>query len=189
MRLGRMAVVADLVLAATLTVLLLLITRSGLDAVPRPLALLALYAAPGVVGAIGVRGGRRSLLLAAGVVLLPGSVLSFAGVTLVFVLPAVLFWAAALTTAPPDPRPSRATELAEVAVIAGLMLGAALALFGLSRSGCNESGSICGSGFLSPEGVGAELALLLAAIAVAASRALRRPRAGASDGSPPGAPA
>lgn len=187
MRLGWMAVVADLVLAGALTALLFLITTSSLDAVPRPLALLALYATPGAVGAIGVRGRRRSLLLAAGVVLVPGSVLSFAGVTLVFVLPAVLFWAASLTMAPPKPRPSRATELAEVAVIAALMLGAAPALFGLSWSGCSESGSICGSGFLSLAGVGAELALLVAAVGVAADRTGWRPRAGGIDGSQPGA--
>src|SRR5438067_2056973 len=81
-RLGRLAAVADLTLTAFLTALLLRITDSGLDAIPRPLALLPLYAAPGIVGALGVLGRRRSLLLAAGVVLVPGSIVSFTGVTL-----------------------------------------------------------------------------------------------------------
>jgi hypothetical protein len=73
---------------------------------------------------------------------------------------------------PPDPRPSRAQELVELTVVAGLMLGAGLALFALSWSGCSDSGSICGSGFLTLGGVGLELALLTAAIALAAWRAL-----------------
>ncbi|HEX7948947.1 MAG TPA: hypothetical protein VF494_01255 [Candidatus Limnocylindrales bacterium] len=184
-----MAVVADLVLALALTALLLRVTQESLDAIPRPFALLALYATPGIVGALGVRGGRRSLLLAAGIVLVPGSLLSFTGVTLIFALPLALFWAAAVTMGPPDPRPSRAGELAELIVAAGLMLGAGLALFATSWSGCTDTGSICGSGFLSWQGVGLELGLLLAAIAVAARRASRGRASGTNDGSPSGAPA
>lgn len=183
-RLGGLAVVADLVLAGFLCALLLLTANEPLDAIPRPLALLPLYAAPGVVGALGVVGRRRSLLFAAGVVLAPGSVLSFAGVTLMFVLPLALFWAAAVTMDSPNPRPSRAIELAELTVVASLMLGAGLALFAASRPGCSDSGSICGSGFLTLEGVGLELALLLAAVGFAAWRALGRagPRGNGSSG-------
>ncbi|HEY6013923.1 MAG TPA: hypothetical protein VIU37_07945 [Candidatus Limnocylindrales bacterium] len=184
-----MAVAADLVLAVALTALLLRITSASLDAIPRPLALLALYATPGIVGAVGVRGHRRSLLFAAGIVLVPGSLLSFTGVTLIFALPLALFWAAAVTMGPPDPRPPRAGELAELIVAAGLMLGAGLALFATSWSGCTDTGSICGSGFLSWEGVVLELGLLLAAIAAAARRASQRPAPATNDGSHSGAPA
>lgn len=187
-RLGRMAVVADLALAAFLTALLLRITDSTLDAVPRPLALLALYATPGIVGALGVAGRRRSLLFAAGVVLAPGAVLSFAGVALMFVLPLALFWAAAVTMDPPVPRQSRAVEVAELTIVAGLMLGAGVALFALSGSGCSDSGSICGSGFLTREGVGLELALLMAAVAVAAARTIQRQGSEANGGSRSGTP-
>jgi len=186
-RLGRLAVIADLVLAGVLTALLLRITNASLDAIPRPLALLPLYATPGIVGSLGVLGRRRSLLYASGVVLAPGAVLSFTGVTLIFVLPMALFWAAAVTMGPPIERPSRVAELAELTTAAGLMLGAAVALFATSWSGCSETGSVCGSGSLSREGVGLEVALLAAAIAFAARRVRRA--SGGNDGSPSGEPA
>lgn len=171
-RLGRLAVAANLALAAFMTALLLLITHSSLDAVPRPLALLPLYATPGIVGALGVIGRRRSLLFAAGVVLAPGAVLSFAGLTLMFALPMALFWAAAVTMQRPAGHPSRAVELVELTVTAGLMLAGGLALFAWSGSGCNASGSICGSALLTLQGVALELALLTAAVGIAAWRAL-----------------
>lgn len=183
-----MAVLADLALAGFLTILLLRITNDEPDAIPRPLALLALYTAPGIVGALGVLGRRRSLLFAAGLVLGPGSLLSLTGVTLIFALPMALFWAAGVTMGRPMLRSSRVAELAELTVSAGLMLGAAVALFATSWSGCSDSGSTCGSGFLSQEGVGLEVLLLAAAILFATSRA-RRPARGGEDGSPPGAPA
>jgi hypothetical protein len=173
-RLGRLAVVADLVLASVLTAFLLRVGHESLDAVPRPLALLALYAAPGIVGAVGVMGRRRSLVFAAGVVLAPGSVLSFAGVTLIFVLPLALFWASAVTMGPPAGLPRRTAEFGELTVAAGLMLVAAVALLSLTWAGCNDSGSICGTGFLSVEGVAVELALLGAAVAFAAWRVRSR---------------
>lgn len=172
-RLGRMAVVADLALAGFLTALLLRITEPDpLDAIPRPLALLPLYATPGIVGVFGVIGRRRSLLFAAGVVLAPGSVLSFAGVTLVFVLPLALFWAAAVAMDRPGGDQPRVVEYVELTVVAALMLGAGVALLTLTWSGCNDSGAICGSAFLTLQGVGVELASLIAAVGFAAWRAL-----------------
>lgn len=179
-RLGRMAVAADLVLAVALTSLLLGITHDSLDAVPRPLALLALYATPGIVGALGVRGRRSSLLFAAGVVLVPGSVLSFAGVTLIFALPLALFWAAAVTMESAEPRSPGIVAIAEVTIAVVLMVGAAVALFTTSWSGCSDSGSICGSGFLTLPGVVLELALVILAVGFAASRTVA-PRGATSE--------
>ena len=170
-RLGRMAVVADLLLAGFLTALLLVLTSSDLDAIPRPFALLLLYATPGIVGAMGVIGRRRSLLYAAGVALAPGSVLSFTGVTLIFVLPLALFWAAAVTMGPPGPRPARIVELAELSVLAGLIVGAGVALITLTEAGCNASGSHCSSAVLTGRGAAVEVGLLLAAVGFAAWRA------------------
>jgi hypothetical protein len=169
-RLARLGVVADLVLAAVLTAFLFIATSGWLDAVPRPLALLGLYATPGIVGAFGVMGRRRALLLAAAIALLPGSFLSMAGVTLVFLLPLVLFAAAASQMA----RDVRwFGELADVVVLFGLMLGAGVALLALTANTCatNPSAAACSSAALTIQGVAAELALLVAAIGYAAWRA------------------
>jgi hypothetical protein len=171
-RLGRLGAASDLLLTGILSVLLLALTNQSSDAIPRPLALLPLYAAPGLVGALGVVGRRRSLLAAAGVVLAPGCLLSFAGVTLIFVLPLALFLAAAATMGPPDPKPSRLTELVEISVVSGLVLTAGVSLFALASAGCNASGSICGSGFVTARGVAIEVVLLIAAVGFAAFRVL-----------------
>jgi hypothetical protein len=169
-RLGRRGVVADLVLAAVLTGFLLITTDTGLDAVPRPLALLALYATPGIVAACGVMGRRRSLLLAAAIVLLPGSFLSMAGVTLVFLLPLVLF-AAAASQMTRDVR--RFEGLADVVALAGLIVAAGIALLALTADTCatDPAAAACSSAALTIQGVAVELALLLAAVGFAAWRA------------------
>jgi hypothetical protein len=173
-RLGRLAVVAQLVLTGLLTALLLGMSHPSLDVVSRPLALALLYATPGVVGALGVVGRRRSFLFAAGIVLVPGSILSFTGVTLIFVLQLALFWAAGVGMGPPARGPSVAAELTELIVLAGLILASGLALFTLSGSGCNDSGSICTSSFLTLKGVGLELALAIAAVGFGAWSVWRR---------------
>jgi len=169
--LGVAAVVADLVLALLLTAVLLAWTNVSLDAVPRPLALLALFATPGLIGAIGVRAQRRSLLLAAGFVLLPGSLLSFAGVTLVFAVPAVLFVAAAATM--PRLTVPVGVEAIDLAACVELVFAAAVALFTLTANTCGTSDGMseCGSGVLTVEGVVVEVVLLAVAVAFAAWRA------------------
>lgn len=63
--------------------------------IPRGVALAALFAVPGIIGAIGALRGRRSLLAAAAMLSVIGSVLSFSGVTLLFLAPALIFAAAA----------------------------------------------------------------------------------------------
>jgi hypothetical protein len=65
------------------------------EVVPRGIAIGLLYAAPGVVGAIGAIGGRRSVLAAASFASAIGSVVAFSGVTVIFLVPALLFAAAA----------------------------------------------------------------------------------------------
>lgn len=170
-RLGWFAVIADVAITAILTAFLLIATDGQLDAVPRPIALLALYASPGVIGAIGVARERRSLLLAAAIVLVPGSVLSMAGVTLVFVLPMVLFAAAAASMG--AARGGLVAAIAETTVVAGLVLAAGFALFALTGNSCatSDGATSCGSGLLTVQGVAVELGLLAAAILFAGWRA------------------
>jgi hypothetical protein len=167
-----MAVASDLLLAAILAVFLSVATQSTGDAIPRPVVIAFLFATPGVVGLLGLLGRRRSLLLAAALPLIPGSVLSFALVTLVFVIPAVLFLIAAVAM-PSRGRPfgGRLVELGRAVVTGGLVIAAGWAvLLGLTVEGCYAipGGEGCGSGLTSWSGVAAAAALLLAAVGIAA---------------------
>jgi hypothetical protein len=63
--------------------------------VPPGLAIGLLYAVPGVIAALGATGSRRSLLAAAAFASAAGSVVAFSGVTIIFLVPALLFAAAA----------------------------------------------------------------------------------------------
>jgi hypothetical protein len=67
------------------------------ETVPRGLAIGLLFAVPAVIGALGAIAGRRALLVAAALASTAGSVVSFSGVTLVFLMPALLFAVAAGT--------------------------------------------------------------------------------------------
>ena len=94
---GLAAVAVQLALAALLGGIA---TGSGAfpnppEPVPRGLALGVLYALPAAVGALGALGRRRSLLAAASVLSAIGSILAFSGVTLIFLVPSLLFAAAA----------------------------------------------------------------------------------------------
>lgn len=169
LRLGRLAVTIELLFIGILTVWLALNTDSGADVVPRPIALLLLYATPGIVALFGLIGRRRSLVFAAAVVLLPGSVISI--VTVIFFLPAILLWLTSLLMAAPgDGRGSRLTGALEIVIACCLMLGAAVALFSTTAAGCTADGSTCGDGFLTWTGVGLAVAIDLVAIAFAAWR-------------------
>lgn len=77
------------------------------EAVPRGLAIGLLYAVPAVIGALGAIGSRRSVLGAAAIASTVGSVLAFSGVTLIFLVPAVLFAGAAGATGSAPSTPSR----------------------------------------------------------------------------------
>jgi hypothetical protein len=71
--------------------------------IPWPVLFGAILGMPAVIGGLGAVAGRRSLLVAAGVLCLAQSVLSFSGVTLVLLLPALVFLRAAVTVPPLEP--------------------------------------------------------------------------------------
>jgi len=77
------------------------------ETVPRGLAIGLLYAVPAVIGALGAIGGRRSVLGAAAVASTVGSVVAFSGVTLIFLVPALVFAAAAGAIGSAPSTPSR----------------------------------------------------------------------------------
>jgi hypothetical protein len=161
---------------------LTMVTRAPGDVVPRPLVITVLYATPAVIVALGAIARRRSLVLAAALLAIPGSVLSFAGVTLVFAVPG-LFFVAAAAALPRGPETPTARIAGVVLMITefGLVVAAGWAvLIGLTRPACFSipGGSGCSSAAISPEGVVAAAALLaaavgLAAVAAAASRSAR----------------
>jgi hypothetical protein len=179
--LGFVGSVICLVFAAGLAAFLFAVTNSAGDAIPRPLVLAGLYATPGVVGLLGALARRRSLLVGAAIPLFPGALLSWAGVTLAFVLPGVLLIAGAAAI-PYRTRSlgARLLDVGQGALISLLILIAAWAsLFGLARSGCfpTAGGTTCGTGFISVEGVGVGLTSLVVAIAIAAWSAFISARA------------
>lgn len=174
---GWLGVATDLLFAAGLALLLSAFANDHIDAAPRPLALLALFGAPGLVAAVGVAARQRSIVAGAGLALLVGAPLSFTGVTAIFLIPAlVLLISGARLGSRGAVRP---VELAEGAVVAGLLIGAGLALFRLTADTCSSDvtgASECGSGVLTITGVAIELALQVTAIAFALWRSRLAPR-------------
>jgi hypothetical protein len=94
------------------------------DPLAGPLVATGLLAIPGVIGSIGAWSGRRTVLVAAGVLCLLQSAVAFSLVTLVFLLPAVAFLRAATSEAPAGPRP----KLDPVRVVIAVLLGVPVAI-------------------------------------------------------------
>ncbi len=148
---SRTGLIATVVAAVLVLMLLVVISvaanRDGLGPPPTipslfPLGLL--YGAPAAIGWLGARSARRPLLTSAGLLYLPLAVLAFSGVTLPFLLPALLYLRAAATREPvassaelprPPGRSSRRSLIALAAVLASvpivLWIVASLGIFGV----------------------------------------------------------
>lgn len=114
-----------------------IVASSGFEPgfLPRGLVLFALFAIPGLVGWLGVQRRRPALLVAAGLTSLVGAFVAFSGVTLIFLIPALLLVIGAVrvqVTAPPMGRasvlPGLGRGLAACAIVAMLVGGGAAAL-------------------------------------------------------------
>jgi hypothetical protein len=68
---------------------------------------------------LGAWSGRRVLFVAAGILCLLQAVIAFSGVTLVFLIPALLFLRSAVSSAGGLPRPMRPARLLVIAALAG----------------------------------------------------------------------
>jgi hypothetical protein len=89
------------------------------DLISRALASAVLLGAPGLIGLIGAATGRRTVLIAAGVTCLFQSVISFSGVTLIYLIPAILFLRSATDRGgSPPSAPIRPLRVALAAVAA-----------------------------------------------------------------------
>ena len=169
---GLIGALSAVALAVVLAIFLLAATDSTGDAVPRPFLIAGLYSTPGLVGLIGAATRRHWLLVAAALPLIPGAFLSFAGATLIFLVPSALMLAGAVRTAgvPRDrPRVTWRDRAAAIAVPAFTLLAAWASLFGLTESGCVQipNGERCGT-FTTGQGVLLALVCLVAALAIAA---------------------
>jgi hypothetical protein len=170
----------------------------------RPLALAGLFAVPAVVAAIGAIRGVGQLLVAAGVLCFLQAFISFSGVTLGFVVPAIVLLALGATTGTEGARPDRAAALAGILVIV-LTIAAWVSLFAFTEPRCyvvtrgadgrvvttevpatdamlngpaeiQGEGEGCSSAELTIQGIGVSAVLAIGAIALAASTS--RPRRG-----------
>jgi hypothetical protein len=98
--------------------------------VPRTLVVLALLAAPGVIGLLGAWANRAEIVVAAGVICVAQSAVSFGGVTLVFLLPGLLLLRAAAGACPDQPvRPRRVAVAVIVAIPIALLTLRFLGIF------------------------------------------------------------
>jgi hypothetical protein len=112
------------------------------DFVPRWAVLFAWYVLPGVIGLIGVQARRPWLLLTAGVTTAIGASIAMSGVTLIFLVPAILFLFGAAQVA----RSARdgggrdwtggLAQAGLAAAIAVLVVGAGAALIANTDSAC-----------------------------------------------------
>ena len=104
--------------------------------IPRGVVLAALLGAPAAIGGLGAVSGRRVLLVAAGILCLCLSVLAFSGVTLILLIPALLFLRASVSDAAEPrarqaPNPLRLVALFALAVPVALLAVSRLGIFGL----------------------------------------------------------
>jgi hypothetical protein len=108
----------------------------GLPAdVPWPVVFGAILMMPALIGGLGAVSGRRTLLVAAGILCLAESVLAFSGVTLVLLVPGLVFLRAAAAAAAPavhEPvRPLRWLALAALAAPVAVLAVVNLGVFGV----------------------------------------------------------
>lgn len=131
---SRAGLIATATAAALVAMLVLIMTVSAANreslgppaTIPAWLPLGLLYSAPAVIGWLGARDDRGSLLAAAGLLYLPLAVFAFSGVTVPFLLPALLYLRAAARREPvaskPKGRhsPGRLSRRSLIVLVAGL---------------------------------------------------------------------
>jgi hypothetical protein len=175
--LAVLAIAANIGLSALLGVFLLVATAwpAG-DVVPRPILVATLFGAPAIVAELGRRSARRQLIAAAGIGLLPQSFLAFSGVTLIFVIPAVMYLAAAArlpASTPPSVGPNRGQAIvagmATLAIPCLLVAATVAVLIVLTGSGCWSAAAYtaCGTGLTTWPGLAMAVACLASAITIA----------------------
>lgn len=202
--LGRLAGITQVAFAAMLGGLA---SAAGYEPefVPRGVVLFVALGLPGVVGLLGTERRRPALLVAAALTSFVGSFLAFSGVTLIFLVPSVLFAAGAVGLELGPPRGSDGLiaglgRLAAAVVIVVLLVAAGASALIITDSGCwtevrtplgsqivrspyseeqtlgsNAIRAGCSTGLISPRGVG--LAAVLWSVALGLAHLASRRRA------------
>jgi hypothetical protein len=138
--LGRLASATQIIFAILLGGVASFSSEPGF--LPRGVVIVGVFGAAGVVGLIGVRARRPVLLVAAGVTSALGSFTAFSLVTLIFLIPSVLFLAGAVRLAagkPGSPRGGWVRGLAQLAIailIIPLLIGAGASALLITDSAC-----------------------------------------------------
>jgi hypothetical protein len=122
----------------------------------------------GIPGAIGFVGGAKesaALLAAAGAICLCQAFIAMSGVTIPFILPAVVF----LVSAAGSGRRLRRADLAVSAVVVGGWLASWVARLALTEERCDPipGGTSCGSNVPTSFGTAVALSLAVATVAIA----------------------
>ena len=149
---GRLSGAVQIIFAALLGGVSALAGGDSPEFPPRGLVLFAVYAIPGIVGLLGVAGRRPALLLAAAAASTVGSVLAFSGVTLIFLVPAILFLYGAIRLAPVPPT---AASRSALGILAGSILAAVLMvlMIGAGASALLVTDERCWTTYQTPGGV------------------------------------
>jgi hypothetical protein len=141
---GRLAVIVQVLFAMLLSVVALLGGSSSAEPgfLPRPLILLAIYWMPAMVGYLGTVRSRPALLIAASISTFIGSFVAFSGVTLIFIVPSILFAVGAVSieaTAESGHREGivgSVGRLVAAVLIAVLLVGAGASALLVTDTGC-----------------------------------------------------
>lgn len=153
---GRLAGLTQVIFAALLGGVSALASGPEPGFMPRWAVLFIVFALPGVVGLIGTQAQRPSLLVAAGVSSAVGAVVAFSGVTLIFLVPAVLFLYGAIrlsSSVQPVGGEGWAGGLAQV----GLAAAVAVLLVGAGASAILNTDAACWTEYRTPTGTRIEL--------------------------------
>jgi hypothetical protein len=149
---GRLGSLTQLVFASLLGGVSALAGDGSPEFLPRGVVLFVAYALPGVVGLLGVAGRRPALLLAASAASTVGSVLAFSGVTLIFLVPAILFLYGAVRLASVAPEEGSGSASG---ILAGSVLAAVLTMLmiGAGASALLVTDEQCWTTYQTPNGV------------------------------------
>jgi hypothetical protein len=149
---GRLAGAVQILFAVLLGGLSAVAGGDSPEFPPRGVVLLAVYALPGVIGLIGVSGGRPALLVAAAATSTLGSLLAFSGVTLIFLVPAILFLVGAVRIAADDSLAASATMRR---ILGGSLLAVALIVLMVcaGASALLITDERCWTGYATPSGI------------------------------------
>lgn len=134
---GLIGVLSQLAFAGALGAFSLSQGHPSPEPLPRGAAIGLLYAAPAAVAWLGTVGGRRSLLLAAAAADVAGAPLSWSFVTMLFLVPAILYVGEVDRLPRRDQdAPARLGRALAGLVVATLLVGAGIALLALTEPLC-----------------------------------------------------